>query len=100
MAQIGCYVPASCARLSILDGVFTRMGAADQLWAGKSTLMVELEETTLMMKNATSKSLVIFDELGRGVSFTIHSFYHIHFKFLIIQSRCLKNLYLNIFADH
>ena len=66
MAQIGCYVPASSACLSILDGIYCRMGASDKIARGKSTFMVELEEASYIMKNATRNSLVIFDELGRG----------------------------------
>lgn len=68
MAQIGCYVPASCAKLGLLDAVFTRMGAFDNMLSGESTFMVELSETSDILKMATSRSLVILDELGRGTS--------------------------------
>lgn len=68
MAQIGTYVPAKSARLGILDAVYTRMGASDNMMRGESTFMVELHETSDMMKQATDKSLVILDELGRGTS--------------------------------
>ncbi|KAH9180266.1 DNA mismatch repair protein MSH3 [Lactarius sanguifluus] len=68
MAQIGSYVPASSVRLSMLDGVLTRMGASDELARGRSTFMVEMSETSDILVNATSKSLVILDELGRGTS--------------------------------
>ncbi|KAL9542734.1 hypothetical protein MBANPS3_008465 [Mucor bainieri] len=68
MGQIGSYVPAKSATLSILDAVYTRMGASDNMMRGESTFMVELHETSDIMKYATSKSLVILDELGRGTS--------------------------------
>lgn len=68
MAQIGSWVPASHARLSLLDAVFTRMGAFDNMLKGESTFMVELSETSDILKQATSRSLIILDELGRGTS--------------------------------
>lgn len=68
MAQIGSYVPAASARLGLLDAVFTRMGAFDNMMAGESTFMVELSETSDILKQATSRSLIILDELGRGTS--------------------------------
>jgi DNA mismatch repair protein MSH3 len=68
MAQIGSYVPADSARLGMLDAVFTRMGAFDNMMAGESTFMVELSETSDILKQATPRSLVILDELGRGTS--------------------------------
>ncbi|KAI9745426.1 MAG: Mismatch repair protein msh3 [Claussenomyces sp. TS43310] len=68
MAQIGSYVPAVHARLGMLDAVFTRMGAFDNMMAGESTFMVELSETSDILKQATPRSLVILDELGRGTS--------------------------------
>lgn len=68
LAQIGSFVPASSARLSLLDGVYTRMGAFDSLFTAQSTFMVELSETAAILKSATSRSLVVLDELGRGTS--------------------------------
>ncbi|KAH0363851.1 DNA mismatch repair protein msh-3, partial [Aureobasidium melanogenum] len=68
MAQIGSWVPASQARLTPLDAVFTRMGAFDNMLKGESTFMVELSETSDILKQATPRSLVILDELGRGTS--------------------------------
>ena len=68
MAQIGSYVPADSARLGLLDAVFTRMGAFDNMMKGESTFMVELSETSDILKQATPRSLVILDELGRGTS--------------------------------
>ncbi|KAG0236193.1 Mismatch repair protein msh3 [Mortierella sp. GBA43] len=68
MAQIGSYVPADSARVSLLDAVYTRMGASDNIFGHESTFMVELQETSDILKVATSRSLVILDELGRGTS--------------------------------
>lgn len=68
MAQIGSFVPASKANISICDKVFTRIGASDDLAGGKSTFMVEMWEVSNILKNATTKSLVLLDEVGRGTS--------------------------------
>lgn len=68
MAQVGSFVPAESARLSVHDGIYTRMGASDDIGRGKSTFMVELTETSAILQQATSRSLVILDELGRGTS--------------------------------
>lgn len=68
MAQIGSYVPAQAANLPLLDRIFTRIGAGDNVAQGKSTFLVEMEETALICQHATEKSLVILDEVGRGTS--------------------------------
>lgn len=68
LAQIGCYVPAEEAELPIIDQIFTRIGAADDLVAGQSTFMVEMLESQHAITNATEKSLLLFDEIGRGTS--------------------------------
>lgn len=68
MAQIGSFVPANFANISICDKIFTRIGASDDLAGGKSTFMVEMWEVSNILKNATSKSLVLLDEVGRGTS--------------------------------
>lgn len=68
MAQMGCYVPADEAHLPITDQIFTRIGAADDLASGQSTFMVEMLESQNAITNATEKSLLLFDEIGRGTS--------------------------------
>ncbi len=68
MAQMGSFIPAARARISITDRIFTRVGALDNLSHGQSTFMVEMEETANILNNATSRSLVIMDEIGRGTS--------------------------------
>ncbi len=68
LAQIGSYVPAKSAKLPIVDRVWTRVGASDDLASGRSTFMVEMTETATILKNATPKSLILLDEIGRGTS--------------------------------
>ncbi len=68
MAQVGCFVPASAAKIGLVDRIFTRVGASDNLVMGQSTFLVEMNETANILNNATPKSLVIFDEVGRGTS--------------------------------
>ncbi len=68
LAQIGSYVPASAARIGLVDRIFTRIGAQDEIHAGQSTFMVEMIETANILHHATSRSLLILDEIGRGTS--------------------------------
>ncbi len=68
MAQAGCFVPASVAEIGIIDGVYTRVGASDDLSAGQSTFMVEMSEVAEILQSATSRSLLVLDEIGRGTS--------------------------------
>ncbi len=68
MAQIGSYVPAREAKIGIVDKVFTRVGASDDLASGQSTFMLEMNEVAAILKNATRRSLIIYDEVGRGTS--------------------------------
>ncbi|OGJ41988.1 DNA mismatch repair protein MutS [Candidatus Peregrinibacteria bacterium RIFCSPLOWO2_01_FULL_39_12] len=68
MAQIGSYVPAGSCKLGLVDRIFTRVGANDNLTAGESTFMVEMNEAAFILNQATDKSLIIFDEVGRGTS--------------------------------
>ena len=68
LAQVGSYVPAGSARIGVVDRLFTRIGASDELHAGQSTFMVEMIETASILNNATERSLVILDEIGRGTS--------------------------------
>ena len=68
MAQIGCFVPAQSAQIGVVDKIFTRVGASDNISLGESTFMVEMNEASNILNNLSSRSLVLFDELGRGTS--------------------------------
>ncbi|PWG73718.1 hypothetical protein DF186_21605, partial [Enterococcus hirae] len=68
LAYIGSYVPAENAEIGPIDRIFTRIGASDDLASGRSTFMVEMSETANILNNATSNSLILLDEIGRGTS--------------------------------
>ena len=89
MAQIGCYVAADEAQLTVVDRVFTRLGASDRILENKSTFFVELEETKAICDLSTENSLVIMDELGRGTStFDGYSIAHSVLSYLSQQVKC------------
>src|SRR6202043_2950905 len=68
LAQVGAFVPARSARLSVVDRVFTRIGASDNLARGRSTFMIEMTETVAILHTATARSLILLDEVGRGTA--------------------------------
>ena len=68
LAHTGSFIPAHTARIDLVDRIFTRIGASDDLWRGQSTFMVEMSETANILNNATRRSLIILDEIGRGTS--------------------------------
>lgn len=68
MAQLGSFVPAAEARIGVVDKIFTRVGASDDLASGQSTFMLEMNEVSYILKNATRQSLIVYDEVGRGTS--------------------------------
>lgn len=96
LAQIGSYVPAEQARLPLFDRIYTRIGASDFLTEGLSTFMVEMTETAYLLKNATNKSLVILDEIGRGTStYDGMSLAQSILEYLVTQVSCMT-----FFATH
>ncbi|KAJ1343439.1 hypothetical protein BSLG_002028 [Batrachochytrium salamandrivorans] len=96
MAQLGSYVPARKCRLTPFDRVFTRIGASDNIMAGQSTFMVELSETSKILREATPRSLVILDELGRGTStYDGYAIAYAVLNHLVTDVRCL-----GLFSTH
>ena len=96
LAHCGCYVPAKRVRLGVLDQIFTRIGAADDLASGRSTFMVEMTETANILHNATAQSLVLMDEVGRGTS----TFDGLALAFAIARHLSSKNRSFTLFATH
>jgi len=96
MAHIGAFVPARAARIGPLDQIFTRIGAADDLAGGRSTFMVEMTESASILHNATEKSLVLMDEVGRGTS----TFDGLALAWAIARHLIEKNRSLSLFATH
>jgi DNA mismatch repair protein MutS len=96
MAHVGSFVPARAARLGPLDQIFTRIGAADDLAGGRSTFMVEMTESAAILHNATEKSLVLMDEVGRGTS----TFDGLSLAWAIAKCLVEKNKSLTLFATH
>lgn len=87
MAQIGCFVPADFCEFSVVDSIFTRVGASDKILENKSTFFMELEETKNIIDRATKHSLIIMDELGRGTStFDGYSLAHSVLNFLLSKN--------------
>ncbi|MGQ0653506.1 MAG: DNA mismatch repair protein MutS [Betaproteobacteria bacterium] len=96
MAHIGAFVPARAARLGPIDQIFTRIGAADDLAGGRSTFMVEMTESAAILHNATEKSLVLMDEVGRGTS----TFDGLALAWAIAKHLVERNRALSLFATH
>ena len=96
LAHIGSFVPARAARIGPIDQVFTRIGAADDLAGGRSTFMVEMTESAAILHNATEKSLVLMDEVGRGTS----TFDGLALAWAIANHLVQKNRALSLFATH
>ena len=96
MAHMGSYVPAASLRIGVLDRVFTRIGAGDDLARGRSTFLVEMQETANILNNATSRSLIVLDEIGRGTS----TFDGISIAWSVAEYLCGKTKAKTLFATH
>ena len=96
LACCGCYVPANVAKIGEIDRIFTRIGASDDLAGGRSTFMVEMTETANILHNATEKSLVLLDEIGRGTS----TFDGLSLAWAVAKQLLEKNKSLTLFATH
>jgi DNA mismatch repair protein MutS len=96
LAHIGSFVPARAARIGPIDQIFTRIGAADDLAGGRSTFMVEMTESAAILHNATERSLVLMDEVGRGTS----TFDGLALAWAIARHLVEKNKALSLFATH
>src|SRR5207342_652746 len=96
MAHAGSFVPAKSARIGPIDQIFTRIGAADDLAGGRSTFMVEMTESANILHNATEKSLVLMDEVGRGTS----TFDGLALAWAIVRQLIERNRAFTLFATH
>ncbi|WP_448568645.1 DNA mismatch repair protein MutS [Thalassotalea ganghwensis] len=96
LAHIGCFVPASEAKIGMVDRIFTRIGASDDLASGRSTFMVEMTETANILHNATDKSLVLLDEIGRGTS----TYDGLSLAWACAEMLALKTKAFTLFASH
>lgn len=96
LAQMGSYVPASFAHIGIVDRIFSRVGAADDLAAGRSTFMVEMVETATILHQATKQSFVILDEIGRGTA----TFDGLSIAWAVVETLCEINQCRTLFATH
>jgi DNA mismatch repair protein MutS len=96
LAHIGCYVPASAAQIGMVDRIFTRIGASDDLASGRSTFMVEMTETANILHNATHKSLVLLDEIGRGTS----TYDGLSLAWACAEMLAIKTKAFTLFASH
>lgn len=96
LAQMGSYVPAAAAHIGVVDHIFSRVGAADDLAAGRSTFMVEMVETAAILHQATERSFVILDEIGRGTA----TFDGLSIAWAVVESLCHVNRCRALFATH
>jgi DNA mismatch repair protein MutS len=96
LAHIGCFVPANSAKIGLVDRIFTRIGASDDLASGRSTFMVEMTETANILHNATEKSLVLLDEIGRGTS----TYDGLSLAWACAEMLALKTKAFTLFATH
>lgn len=96
MAQIGCFVAADSAKLPVFDGIFTRIGASDDLISGQSTFMVEMNEVNYALQHSSKNSLILFDEVGRGTA----TFDGMALAQAIIEHICLNKKCITLFSTH
>jgi len=96
LGHVGCYVPADSAKIGIVDRIFTRIGASDDLASGRSTFMVEMTETANILHNATPKSLILLDEIGRGTS----TYDGLSLAWACAEMLALKTKAFTLFASH
>ncbi len=96
LAHVGCFVPAEAAKIGLVDRIFTRIGASDDLASGRSTFMVEMTETANILHNATDKSLVLLDEIGRGTS----TYDGLSLAWACAEMLALKTKAFTLFASH